>query len=96
MVVLFQICALEANSKDAAIWEINFSRSNESNKLEGFFVEEARERLRKLDSVPEFRNQLSFISIVGGRGVGKSTLASLLSGNSTMFKVIITINQVIT
>ena len=27
------------------------------------------------------------VSLVGGRGVGKSTIASLLSGNNTMFEV---------
>ena len=71
-----------------AIWEINFSRSNESNKLEGFFVEKARERFRELQNVPDYNTQLSFVSIVGGRGVGKSTVASLLSGNASMFTVI--------
>lgn len=68
-----------------AIWEINFSVSNQSNKLEGFFVEAARDRLRGVQTIPEFNTQLSFVSIVGGRGVGKSTVASLLSGNATMF-----------
>ena len=61
--------------------------SNQSNKLEGFFVDEARQRLRQLESVPDFNTQLSFVSIVGGRGVGKSTVASLLSGNASLFDV---------
>ena len=34
---------------------------------------------------PDFDKQLSFVSIVGARGVGKSTIASLLSGNHSMF-----------
>ena len=59
--------------------------SNQSNKLEGFFVDEARQRLRQLEAVPDFNTQLSFVSIVGGRGVGKSTVASLLSGNASLF-----------
>jgi hypothetical protein len=37
--------------------------------------------------VADFNTQLSFVSIVGGRGVGKSTVASLLSGNASLFDV---------
>ena len=48
-------------------------------------MEEARERLRSLEESVELNTQLSIVSIVGGRGVGKSTVASLLSGNSSMF-----------
>ena len=70
-----------------AIWEINFSTSNDSSKLEVYFTNEARQRLRELQNIPEYNTQLSFVSIVGGRGVGKSTVASLLSGNSTLFNV---------
>ena len=36
---------------------------------------------------PDFDKQLSMVSIVGARGVGKSTVASLLSGNHSMFTV---------
>ena len=53
----------------------------------GELMEEARERLRSLEEVDELNTQLSIVSIVGGRGVGKSTVASLLSGNSSMFTV---------
>jgi ABC-type transport system involved in cytochrome bd biosynthesis fused ATPase/permease subunit len=84
-----KLCTHPDTTKLAAIWEINFSSSNESNKLEGFFEVQARDRLRSLQSIPEFDTQLSFVSIVGGRGVGKSTVASLLSGNSSMFEVTI-------
>jgi ABC-type uncharacterized transport system ATPase component len=82
-----KLCTDSETTKLGAIWEINFSPSNESNKLEGFFEEQARDRLRAIQSIPEFNTQLSFVSIVGGRGVGKSTVASLLSGNSSMFEV---------
>ncbi len=82
-----KVCAEADQANTGAIWEINFSRSNESYKLEGFFVEAARERFRDLQNFPEFNTQLSFVSIVGGRGVGKSTVASLLSGNHSMFEV---------
>ena len=70
-----------------AIWEINFSTSNDSSKLEVYFTDEARQRFRELQTVPDYNTQLSFVSIVGGRGVGKSTVASLLSGNSSLFDV---------
>ena len=88
-IIKVKLCTDPQTNRLGAIWEINFSRSNESNKLEGFFVEKARERFRELQNVPDFNTQLSFVSIVGGRGVGKSTVASLLSGNASMFTVII-------
>ena len=78
----------EQSSLDSgAIWEIRFSQYNDSSRLEGLFFADAKERLRDLIDIPDFNTQLSFVSIVGGRGVGKSTLASLLSGNSSMFTV---------
>ena len=48
-------------------------------------MDSARERLRDVQTHEEFNTQLSFVSIVGGRGVGKSTVASLLSGNASLF-----------
>ncbi len=86
-VVNVTLCADPDQLNTAAIWEVNFSRSNESNKIEGFFDEEAKERFNELAINLDFNTQLSFVSIVGGRGVGKSTIASLLSGNSSMFEV---------
>ena len=82
-----KLCSDPTTNFTGAIWEINFSRSNDSSKLEAYFPEKARQRFRELPSIPEFDTQLSFVSIVGGRGVGKSTVASLLSGNSSMFTV---------
>ena len=82
-----KMCSDPSTNFTGAIWEINFSRSNESSKLEVYFPEEASIRFRELSSIPEFDTQLSFVSIVGGRGVGKSTVASLISGNSSMFTV---------
>ena len=70
------------------IWEISFSRTNKSDQLEGYFDREADEILENLQNHEEFESdELSFISIVGGKGVGKSTMASLLSGNASMFLV---------
>ena len=85
--IKLKICTPPDTTNLGAIWEINFSTSNDSSRLEGFFVDAARERFRELQNVPEFDTQLSFVSIVGGRGVGKSTVASLLSGNASMFTV---------
>ena len=86
-IIKIQLCTDQTTNRLGAIWEINFSRSNDSSKLEGFFVEKARQRFRTLQDVLDFNTQLSFVSIVGGRGVGKSTVASLLSGNASMFTV---------
>ena len=49
-------------------------------------MEGARERFQLTQTIPEFNKQLTLVSIVGGRGVGKSTVASLLSGNHSMFQ----------
>lgn len=48
-------------------------------------MDAARERFQKTQTVPDFNKQISIVSIVGGRGVGKSTVTSLLSGNHSMF-----------
>ena len=48
-------------------------------------MEAAKERFQLAQTIPQFNKQLSMVSIVGGRGVGKSTVASLLSGNHSMF-----------
>ena len=82
-----QIWTEPSSKNNGSIWEIRFSQYNDSSRLEGYFFADAKERLRNLIDIPDFNTQLSFVSIVGGRGVGKSTLASLLSGNSSMFTV---------
>ena len=56
-------------------------------RILGVFEEAARKRLSALQTEPEFNTELSIVSIVGNRGVGKSTVASLLSGNESMFVV---------
>ena len=55
-------------------------------RMEGTFNDEARHRLRMTQESEEFNTWLTMVSIVGKTGVGKSTVASLLSGNDTMFK----------
>ena len=54
--------------------------------MEGTFNDEARHRLRMTQESEEFNTWLTMVSIVGKTGVGKSTVASLLSGNDTMFE----------
>ena len=48
-------------------------------------MDDARKRFQLTQTIPDFDKQLSVVSIVGGRGVGKSTVCSLLSGNHSMF-----------
>ena len=50
-------------------------------------MDAAKERFQQTQTNPDFDKQLSMVSIVGARGVGKSTIASLLSGNHSMFTV---------
>ena len=110
-----KMCSDADSSHTAAIWEVNFSRVNDSMKIEGninfgflfctlnhllnlhilviiafvigVFPDEARERISHVQDTPDFNTQLSIASIVGKRGAGKSTVASFLSGNSSMFPV---------
>ena len=62
-------------------------KANESSKIQGIFMDAAKERFQQTQTNPDFDKQLSMVSIVGARGVGKSTIASLLSGNHSMFTV---------
>ena len=48
-------------------------------------MEDAKARFKTTQDIPDFNKQLSLVSIVGSRGVGKSTVSSLLSGNNSMF-----------
>ena len=83
--VELRLCTQENDVNTASIWEINISQSNDSSKIQGVFIEDAKQRFQLTQTVPEFDKQLSLVSIVGARGVGKSTVASLLSGNNSMF-----------
>ena len=60
-------------------------KANESSKIQGVFIQDAKSRFELAQTIPDFNKQLSLVSIVGARGVGKSTVASLLSGNHSMF-----------
>ena len=83
-----EICNDHAEN-NASIWEIDFSSSYDPGKLNLTFAEEGRARIVGTQNVPDFDTQLSMVSVVGERHVGKSTILSLLSGNATMFQVII-------
>jgi len=79
------VCNDKASAYDSAIWELNFSSSNDSTKIQAIFGEKARLRLRNTAMDPIANTQLTMVTLVGDRGVGKSTVSSLLSGNETMF-----------
>ena len=53
----------------------------------GSFQQPARDMISHIQDTPDFNTQLSIVSVVGKRGAGKSTVTSLLSGNSSMFTV---------
>ena len=72
---------------DAAIWEIRLSQFEDYAKLKSIFGQEAQDAFDELAESTEFSSQLTFASIVGRRGTGKSTIASFLTGNCTMFEV---------
>ena len=80
-----ELCVPDEETRNAALWEIWVSPEQESNRAKGRFEESGRERLSKTESVPEFNTTLSMTSVVGKTGVGKSTVASLLAGNLSMF-----------
>ena len=95
------LCVNESDPNTAAIWEIDISKvglkwpdynlnfffqANDSSKIQGVFMEAAKERFQLTQTIPNFNKQLTIVSIVGKRGVGKSTVASLLSGNHSMFE----------
>ena len=83
------LCADDSiiDDRNGSIWEVRISEFDDYSKLTGIFVEEAQERIELLQNVPEFNTQLSFVSFVGRRGTGKSTIAAFLAGNTTMFEV---------
>ena len=59
--VHLEVCNDQASLNDAAIWEINFSSSNDSNKLEAVFEDDSRLRLRNTQDVPEYNTQLTLV-----------------------------------
>jgi len=74
-----------SETRNASIWEIWLSPVNDSRKAKGTFDNDGRQRLRRTQKIPEFNTWLTLTSIVGKTGVGKSTIASFLAGNVSMF-----------
>ena len=55
--------------------------------FEGMFDDSAAKTFDDIQDTSEDDQALSVLTVVGDRNVGKSTIASLLSGNSSMFYV---------
>ena len=72
-------------TRDAVLWQVQLSSLDNSARIKGIFQTEARSLIRQTQTVPNFNTWLTLVSCVGKTGVGKSTVASLLSGNDTMF-----------
>jgi len=80
-----EICVPEEETRDASLWEIWVTPEEDSSRAKGTFEESGRERLGITETVEEFNTRLTMISVVGKTGVGKSTIASMLAGNQSMF-----------
>ena len=76
----------EEETRNAFIWQLHLSPIDDSERMMGTFTEEGRQQLRKTQEQEDTNTWLTMVSIVGKTGVGKSTVASLLSGNDTMFE----------
>ena len=61
-VVHFSVCNDHSSLNDAAIWEINFSSSNDSNKLQAYFESDAKLRFRSTTKISAFDTQLSLVN----------------------------------
>ena len=81
-----KIRVLDEETRDAFIWQLHLSPIDDSERWRGTFTEEGRQHMRKTQEQEETNTWLTMVSIVGKTGVGKSTVASLLSGNDTMFE----------
>ena len=76
----------EDETQNAVIWQLHLSPLDDSERVMATFTEEGRQQMRKTQEQEDTDTWLTMVSIVGNTGVGKSTVASLLSGNDTMFK----------
>ena len=76
----------ENETRNAFIWQLHLSPFDDSERVMGTFTQEGRKQMRKTEDQEDTDTWLTMVSIVGDTGVGKSTVASLLSGNDTMFE----------
>ena len=83
--VLLTIRVPDTEIRIASLWEVWVSPEEDSNRVKGTFADNGRQRLGEIQQKPEFNTWLTFTSVVGKTGVGKSTVASFLAGNISMF-----------
>jgi len=74
-----------SETRNASLWELLVSPNDDSSRAKGTFDDTGRERLRQTQQTEEFNTWLTLTSVVGKTGVGKSTVASFLAGNMSMF-----------
>jgi len=72
--------------RNAFLWQLHLSPLDDSERVMATFMDDGRQLMRKTQEDEASNTWLTMVSIVGNTGVGKSTVASLLSGNETMFK----------
>ena len=85
-VLLVTLSVPSEESRNAFLWQLHLSPLDDSERVMATFQEDGRQLMRKTQENEASNTWLTMVSIVGNTGVGKSTVASLLSGNETMFK----------
>merc|ERR1711892_70051 len=81
-----QISVLPDSLGSTSIWEIDLNNGTDDVNIRGFFGNDAREVLQSTEEHYGDEAPLTMVSFVGSKQVGKSTIASLLSGNERMFE----------
>ena len=82
-----KLCAHLHYTGNASIWEVRASQFEDYGRLEGAFHQDAKDQFDEMQRDDDIDQQMTFVSVVGRRGTGKSTIGAFLSGNSTMFEV---------
>ena len=84
--IFITIAVPAEETRNAYLWQLHLSPLDDSERVEATFQDDGRQLMRQTQQDPASDTWLTMVSIVGNTGVGKSTVASLLSGNETMFK----------